>query len=104
MKTVALFGSARPTPEQAIYGDTVNAARLLAAHGWTIATGGGPGLMEAANLGARETVSTCRLKLKQTLPCRLTLTTTISLPASSSLLMIATLLSLFLVAMVLCWR
>jgi len=54
MKTVALFGSARPTPEQAIYGDTVNAARLLAAHGWTIATGGGPGLMEAANLGARE--------------------------------------------------
>ena len=52
MKTVALFGSARPTPDQVIYKATTAAAELLAMHGWTIATGGGPGLMEAANVGA----------------------------------------------------
>ena len=52
MKTVAMFGSARPSPTHPLYGDTVKAARLLAENGWTIATGGGPGLMEAANTGA----------------------------------------------------
>lgn len=63
MKTVALFGSARPTPEQAIYQETVEAAKLLAQNGWQIATGGGPGLMEAANIGARSGCegSTCSL-------------------------------------------
>lgn len=52
MKTVALFGSARPTPEHPLYQDTTEAASLLTQNGWTIATGGGPGLMEAANKGA----------------------------------------------------
>lgn len=52
MKTVAMFGSARPDSTQTIYRETVEAARLLAENGWTIATGGGPGLMEAANVGA----------------------------------------------------
>lgn len=52
MKTVAMFGSARPTDTHPVYRETVQAARLLADNGWTIATGGGPGLMEAANVGA----------------------------------------------------
>ena len=52
MKTVALFGSARPTPDMPIYQETEAAARLLVENGWTVATGGGPGLMEAANKGA----------------------------------------------------
>lgn len=53
MKTVALFGSARPTPDMPIYQETEAAARLLVESGWTVATGGGPGLMEAANKGAK---------------------------------------------------
>lgn len=70
MKTVALFGSARPTPDQAIYQETVAAAQLLAEHGWTIATGGGPGLMEAANQGAEGTCEggTCSLGYSIYLP------------------------------------
>lgn len=52
MKTVAIFGSARPSPAHPLYRETVQAARLLADNGWKIATGGGPGLMEAANTGA----------------------------------------------------
>ena len=53
MKTVAIFGSARPAATTELYYDTVQASRLLAENGWTIATGGGPGLMEAANTGAK---------------------------------------------------
>jgi len=70
MSTVALFGSARPAPDTAIYYETVQAARLLAEHGWTIATGGGPGLMEAANEGAKLGCegSTCSLGYSIYLP------------------------------------
>ena len=53
-KTVALFGSSRPNASRPIYARTQRAAKLLAENGWTIATGGGPGLMEAANKGAVE--------------------------------------------------
>lgn len=53
MSTVALFGSARPEEDSVLYRETVEAAALLAENGWTIATGGGPGLMEAANIGAK---------------------------------------------------
>ena len=53
-KTVAMFGSARPKSMQPIYQQTEEAAELLARNGWTIATGGGPGLMEAANKGAKK--------------------------------------------------
>ena len=63
MSTVALFGSARPAPDTAIYYETVQAARLLAEHGWTIATGGGPGLMEAANEGAKLGCEGCTCSL-----------------------------------------
>jgi uncharacterized protein (TIGR00730 family) len=70
MKTVAMFGSARPGPETEVYYGTVQAARLLAESGWTIATGGGPGLMEAANVGAKLGCegSTCSLGYSIYLP------------------------------------
>ena len=54
MKKVALFGSARPKSIQPIYRKTTEAAELLVKNGWTVATGGGPGLMEAANKGAKK--------------------------------------------------
>ena len=51
-KTVAMFGSARPLSSSRIYKQSEEAAELLAKAGWIIATGGGPGLMEACNRGA----------------------------------------------------
>lgn len=70
MKTVAIFGSARPSPAHPLYRETVKAARLLAENGWTIATGGGPGLMEAANVGAESACKggTCSLGYSIYLP------------------------------------
>lgn len=53
-KTVALFGSARTSQYDPRYERTEKAANFLAKNGWTIATGGGPGLMEAANKGAKQ--------------------------------------------------
>lgn len=70
MKTVALFGSARPKEVSPIYRETVDAAQYLAENGWTIATGGGPGLMEAANIGAKRVCEggTCSLGYSIYLP------------------------------------
>ena len=53
MKKVAMFGSARTLSIKPLYKKTTDAAKLLVKNGWTVATGGGPGLMEAANLGAK---------------------------------------------------
>jgi uncharacterized protein (TIGR00730 family) len=50
---VSIFGSARILPDSPIYAAATETARLLAEAGFTIITGGGPGLMEAANKGAR---------------------------------------------------
>jgi uncharacterized protein (TIGR00730 family) len=50
---VCIFGSARLKPESPVYQDVVQLARLLTWDGIDILTGGGPGLMEAANLGAK---------------------------------------------------
>jgi uncharacterized protein (TIGR00730 family) len=50
---VCIFGSARIEPETKAYLDVVQLARQLAGEGIDILTGGGPGLMEAANLGAK---------------------------------------------------
>jgi len=49
---IAVFGSARMTPDVPYYQDTVIVSEKLARAGWSIITGGGPGLMEAANRGA----------------------------------------------------
>lgn len=50
---VALFGSARMTEKAPYYKDTQIVAQKLAEAGWAVITGGGPGLMEAANKGAQ---------------------------------------------------
>jgi len=51
---VTVFGSARTTPEDPYYEKAVETARMLAQEGFPIITGGGPGIMEAANRGAQE--------------------------------------------------
>jgi uncharacterized protein (TIGR00730 family) len=51
---VSLFGSARTAPDDPMYRAAVETARLLAAAGLVVITGGGPGIMEAGNRGARE--------------------------------------------------
>ncbi len=48
---VTIFGSARMQPGDELYADVRNLARDLAAMGCDIVTGGGPGLMQAANEG-----------------------------------------------------
>jgi len=52
--SVTIFGSARTRPDEPIYAAAVETARLLAKAGFGIITGGGPGIMEAANKGAQE--------------------------------------------------
>jgi uncharacterized protein (TIGR00730 family) len=52
--SVVLWGSARSKPEDPFYRAAVEASRLLAQAGFGVITGGGPGIMEAANKGARE--------------------------------------------------
>ena len=51
---VCIFGSARIGPESRIYHQVEQLAEALAARGVDIVTGGGPGLMEAANRGAKK--------------------------------------------------
>jgi uncharacterized protein (TIGR00730 family) len=48
-----IFGSARIKPDTKQYGEVFSLARYLAWEGIDVLTGGGPGLMEAANKGAR---------------------------------------------------
>jgi uncharacterized protein (TIGR00725 family) len=50
---VAIFGSARVRPGHPAYEQVKELARRLAARGCVIVTGGGPGLMQAANEGER---------------------------------------------------
>ena len=49
---VSFFGSARTTPDDAYYELTERIAAELVNNGYTVITGGGPGIMEAANKGA----------------------------------------------------
>ena len=51
---ISIFGSARVKPGEPYYEKTVVLARRLAQEGFSVITGGGPGIMEAANKGAAE--------------------------------------------------
>ncbi|HET9492995.1 MAG TPA: TIGR00730 family Rossman fold protein [Chloroflexia bacterium] len=51
---VTIFGSARTTEDDPMYWKVVELARQLSNAGFAIITGGGPGVMEAGNRGARE--------------------------------------------------
>ncbi|MCK4341875.1 MAG: TIGR00730 family Rossman fold protein [Phycisphaerae bacterium] len=51
---VSMFGSARTLPGEPYYEMATECARLVAQRGLAVITGGGPGIMEAANKGAAE--------------------------------------------------
>ena len=51
---VAIFGSARIGEEHPAYAAARVTGRLFGERGWAVVTGGGPGVMEAANRGAQE--------------------------------------------------
>ena len=52
--SISIFGGARAKVGSTVYAQAHRLAGLLAAQGISIVTGGGPGVMEAANLGASE--------------------------------------------------
>jgi uncharacterized protein (TIGR00730 family) len=51
---VTFFGSARVHEDSAPYREAREVARRFGQRGWAVITGGGPGVMEAANRGAKE--------------------------------------------------
>jgi uncharacterized protein (TIGR00730 family) len=58
---VTVFGSARTQPGHWVYQEVRRMSAALSAMGCDIVTGGGPGLMQAANEGAREVQATERV-------------------------------------------
>jgi len=52
--TVTIFGSARTPQDDFYYKEAVKLSSMLAERGFNIMSGGGPGIMEAANKGAAE--------------------------------------------------
>ena len=65
---VAIFGSARAQPGTPVYDEVKRAAAAFAAMGCDIVTGGGPGLMQAANEGARTGTASGSVGIRVELP------------------------------------
>src|SRR3989337_2011997 len=59
---ISIYGSARTKPDDELYRQTEEIARRLGEMGFSIITGGGPGVMEAANKGAAEARDKSRKK------------------------------------------
>ena len=51
---ISVFGSARVKEDDPVYAEARDIARRIAEAGFAVVTGGGPGVMEAANRGARD--------------------------------------------------
>lgn len=51
---ISLFGSARTKPDSTYYNMAEETAKLLVAEDYAVITGGGPGIMEAGNKGAKD--------------------------------------------------
>jgi len=69
---VSIYGSARIQSGDKLYAQTEEIARRLGELGFSIITGGGPGVMEAANKGAREAGVTSvglNIELPEEQPC-----------------------------------
>ena len=49
---VTIFGSSRIKAQSTVYKNTIEVSRLLVENGFNVISGGGPGVMEAANKGA----------------------------------------------------
>ncbi len=64
---VTIFGGAHGPEENAFKKTTYNVAAQCVEHGMSVLTGGGPGIMEAANCGAFEYAQKNNLKGKRTL-------------------------------------
>ena len=65
---VAIFGSARAEPGTFVYDEVKRAAAAFAGMGCDIVTGGGPGLMQAANEGARAAGASGSVGIRVELP------------------------------------
>lgn len=62
--SVSIFGSARLPPSNPYYQMAVDVAKHIANKGFAVITGGGPGIMEAANKGTQEVKgSSCGLSI-----------------------------------------
>ncbi len=66
--TVTIFGSARTPENDKYYVQTVQLASMLAEKGYNIMSGGGPGIMEAANRGAKNNANVESIGLNIDLP------------------------------------
>ncbi|MDQ3647148.1 MAG: TIGR00730 family Rossman fold protein, partial [Actinomycetota bacterium] len=78
-KAVSVFGSARTPAGHPEYRQARDLARRLGGEGFAIITGGGPGIMQAANEGARE-AGVASIGLGIDLPLELGLNTSVDLP------------------------
>lgn len=66
---VSIYGGARVSTTDVYYQKTVELASALSNCGYAVISGGGPGIMEAANRGAFETNNGLSIGLNIALPC-----------------------------------